>query len=425
MTQRWTSNTLLADSAMFATQRSQLQVDTGSAVLRSTVGDVPASFDGIAVWAPFTPPVKNQCNCGGCWAFATSACLAMRINIWTGNALHVNLSPAKMIICNWGGETEYALVREAFEKGLDFTTLADQIRDTVLTVGCSGETLIGAWQYLYRYGVTREECHPYTSDKVDLCAIQIGQALPPCTGIAGEDYDRCADGSPEQAFRSGGFYIVSDTALTVSENERAIRREIWKYGPVTTGMRVYEDLFDWDGTGVYQWDGTAPLTGGHAVVIMGWGTLDGVKYWQVRNTWGAEWGDGGYFRILRGENHCELEANVMTGYPEMPLADRYLLSKRLTTPQDVFLRNVWPYDHSGYNVSAIRDMLAGVQDARIITPLYAPEIVPDFETMQAGRPWAITYPHADTTIRWGLFVFALLASAVALGVAYWLYIGAR
>ena len=75
MTQRWTSNTLLADSAVFAAQREQLVVDTQSAVLRSSPLDVPAAFDGIAVWAAYTPPIKNQCNCGGCWAFATSALL--------------------------------------------------------------------------------------------------------------------------------------------------------------------------------------------------------------------------------------------------------------------------------------------------------------------------------------------------------------
>jgi len=343
----------------------------------------------------------------------------MRVNIWTNNAAHVNLSPALMIICNWGSETEYGLVKQAFDQGLDFTTLADQIKDTVLTVGCSGETLIGAWQYLYRYGVSREHCHPYSSKVVDLCQAQIGQVLPSCEDIAGTEYDRCVDGQPARQYRSGGVYMVSDTNLTVSRNEREIGREIWKYGPVTSGMRVYEDLFDWDGTGVYQWDGTAPLTGGHAVVIMGWGTLNGVKYWQVRNTWGAEWGDGGYFRILRGENHCELEVNVLVGYPDIPLASRYLLSKRLTTPQDVFLRNVWPYDNSGYNVSNIIDMLEGNLDGMIINPLFTPEMIPDFKTMVAAKPRQIRYPYAHTNIRFGIFVFVVLASLLLIVFGIW------
>jgi hypothetical protein len=416
---RWVSSTLLVESAMFSAQRERLQADSASAVLRSAALDVPPTFDGIATWAAYTPPVKNQCNCGGCWAFATSACLAMRINIWTKNTVHVDLSPAKMIYCNWGGDTEYALVKRAFDENLDFATLADQIRDTVLTVGCSGETLIGAWQYLYRYGGTSEECHPYSSDVFDLCQAQIGQALPSCAEVSGASLDVCQDGTPERQYRAGGFYMVSDTALTVSDNERAIRREVWKYGPVTTGMRVYEDLFDWDGTGVYRWDGRAPLTGGHAVVILGWGTLDGVKYWQVRNTWGAAWGDAGNFRIVRGENHCELEANVLVGYPDMPLASRYLLSPRLFTPQDVFLRNVWPYDYSGYNVSAIVDILLGRKGRRLIDPLYTPEMIPDFKTMVAARPHAIVYPYATSNIHWGLFVFALLACGLLLAAVVW------
>lgn len=147
--------------------------------------------------------------------------------------------------------------------------------------------------------------------------------------------------------------------------------------------------------------------------------VNGVKYWQVRNTWGAEWGDAGNFRIVRGENHCELEANVLVGYPDMPLAARYLLFPRLTTPQDVFLRNVWPYDYSGYNVSAIVDILLGRTDRRIINPLYSPATIPDFKTMVAARPHEIAYPYAKTSIQWGLFVFVLLACGLLLAAVVW------
>ncbi|EYC28865.1 hypothetical protein Y032_0007g3465 [Ancylostoma ceylanicum] len=59
------------------------------------------------------------------------------------------------------------------------------------------------------------------------------------------------------------------------------------------------------------------MTGAHAVKIIGWGKENDVPYWLVANSWNTDWGEDGYFRILRGENHCDIEKAVVVGLPRL------------------------------------------------------------------------------------------------------------
>lgn len=49
------------------------------------------------------------------------------------------------------------------------------------------------------------------------------------------------------------------------------------------------------------------------VQIMGWGTENGTDYWLVANSWNEDWGDKGTFKILRGQNECGIESQVVAG----------------------------------------------------------------------------------------------------------------
>lgn len=66
------------------------------------------------------------------------------------------------------------------------------------------------------------------------------------------------------------------------------------------------------GTGIYQ-EGSSHYVGWHAVKIIGWGVGNGVPYWLCANSWNAEWGDRGFFKILRGSNECLLEQDATAG----------------------------------------------------------------------------------------------------------------
>ena len=78
-----------------------------------------------------------------------------------------------------------------------------------------------------------------------------------------------------------------------------------KNGPAEAGFYVYEDFLTYK-SGVYQ-KTKGNFIGGHAVKIMGWGTENGTEYWLVANSWNEDWGDKGFFKILRGTNECGIE----------------------------------------------------------------------------------------------------------------------
>jgi len=58
---------------------------------------------------------------------------------------------------------------------------------------------------------------------------------------------------------------------------------------------------------------SCPYSPTHGVNIVGFGTtIYGLDYWIVRNTWGSNWGEGGYFRIARGRGLCGINQYVIS-----------------------------------------------------------------------------------------------------------------
>ena len=55
----------------------------------------------------------------------------------------------------------------------------------------------------------------------------------------------------------------------------------------------------------------------HAVLIVGFGhdATSGLDFWTVKNSWGEEWGEDGYFRIRRGNDECAIESIAVAATP--------------------------------------------------------------------------------------------------------------
>ena len=82
-------------------------------------------------------------------------------------------------------------------------------------------------------------------------------------------------------------------------------REIIANGSIAAIFLVYED-FNTYRSGIYK-HVYGKAGGFHAIKIIGWGEENGVKYWIIANSWNPRWGESGFFRIVRGENECQIE----------------------------------------------------------------------------------------------------------------------
>ena len=106
-------------------------------------------------------------------------------------------------------------------------------------------------------------------------------------------------------------YFTQSFAQYISSDEEKIQQELIRNGSISAVFEVFEDFFSYE-SGVYSHvDGS--YAGLHAVALMGWGESEEEgKWWIVKNSWGGDFGEGGYFRIARGldTNGCNFEGGL-------------------------------------------------------------------------------------------------------------------
>jgi hypothetical protein len=202
----------------------------------------PASLDWRNHNGNFVTHVRDQGSCGSCWAFATTAALesyTLIKNQTPGQDL--NLAEQVLLSCSGAGDCE------------------------------SGGYTDDASTYIKNTGLPLESCDPYT-DADGLCS------------------NACPDWQ-KSAYKIGSWAYV--TQAKAPTNVTNIKNALNTYGPLVTFMWVYDDFFYYT-SGVYaQSSGTNQ--GGHAILIVGYD--DANQCFIVKNSWGAGWGESGYFRI--------------------------------------------------------------------------------------------------------------------------------
>ena len=253
--------------------------------------DIPESFDSRKQWpnCPTINEIRDQGSCGSCWAFGAVEAMSDRYCIHSNQTKHFRFSADDLVSCCH-----------------------------TCGFGCNGGFPGAAWSYWTRKGLcsggpygSDQGCRPY---EIAPCEHHVNGTRPACDASEGHT-PKCnkeCQSSYKISYKDDKKFGKS--SYSVSKDVDKIQREIMANGPVEGAFTVYEDLINYK-EGVYQ-HVTGKMLGGHAIRILGWGVEDGTPYWLIANSWNTDWGNNGFFKILRGNNHCGIEAEISAGIPK-------------------------------------------------------------------------------------------------------------
>lgn len=305
--------------------------------------------------------VRNQGKCGSCWAETAADVLTDRMCIAQG--LKVPLSSQPMVSCA-GIKADGQAVMTPFNRP---ECIATQTGDDVMKcacsdlptavppLGCQGNSMEAAWNYLKTYGT--------------IPMVDFG---PSSSNVSCQNMCLIAQGFPavqESIYLSlKNSKIPASTSLT-DENEAlhnniaAMKQNLMEFGPIQGAFSVYQsfyDFFDKNPTGVYQMQPEGKPIGGHTSKIIGWdvakddtqGVPQGTPYWILQNTWGTEWGDKGFYKMamtqakdleaLTSANAFVIEYNAMASMLAMGASVKEVLTEKPVKPKQFQAKShVW------------------------------------------------------------------------------------
>lgn len=217
--------------------------------VKNVMGELPENFDWRQHGA--VSEVKNQGQCGSCWAFSA-----------VGNLEGLN----------------------AIKSGKMTTFSEQQLVDCdTVDQGCNGGLMDNAFQYIQQAGgIETEADYSYT-------------------GRGG----KCQFDESKSALKVVGFQDISS-------NEDEIARVLHENGPLSVAVNATPFQFYTGGILKGNKRTCNPRMLNHGVTLVGYGEEDGTKFWIIKNSWGTGWGEEGYIRLERGCGACGVNTNVST-----------------------------------------------------------------------------------------------------------------
>ncbi|TYZ66684.1 hypothetical protein PybrP1_011627, partial [[Pythium] brassicae (nom. inval.)] len=245
--------------------------------------------------------IKDQGGCGVCWAFAATGALESGYCVQTGKLYE--LSEQEVVSCSRS------------------------------QASCDGYNSAGAYDWLTRMNggsICTEKSYPFVSGD--------GNA-PNCKRHSNPSF-KCEKPNLGAYFYGGGDFA----------DHRQLEAAVLKQ-PVAMSIAAVGDAFQYYEGGVLMGDErNCPADQvNHEIIVVGFGTVDGIPYWKVKNQWAESWGDHGYMYIERGyQGHTYGACGVETYgfYPIFASASDARLNKRSTPPR-------WGYAYSGQTIKTI------------------------------------------------------------------------
>lgn len=238
------------------TNESTENIDNSDIVTENTISETqaaetdkegifPKSFSYLNYEYPVVGSPKRQYPAGACALFASTSVFESVIAIQTGELLDLS--------------------EQHFIDHVD--TMSD----------AEGIAPIAIMNFFMNNGVMTEAELPYTGTK-----------------------DRVFNEEGQHKLASWDSLMLS---YPLDKRIEIIKSHLLEYGPLAASLGVYNDLGDYTG-GIYECDITSGIHSGHWMTILGWEddeTVTNGGYWICKNSWGTDWGEDGYCRIIYGD----------------------------------------------------------------------------------------------------------------------------
>ena len=145
-------------------------------------------------------------------------------------------------------------------------------------------------EYIKHNGLTADEQYPYVS------------------GIDGVDQDCYFDQEVTKP-----VVKIDDWVMLERNDQYAVMEALVNKGPLI--ISAYASLWKQYESGVFSGCSyTENIDVNHAIVLMGYGSENGLDYWIVRNSWGTKYGENGHIRVLREDPKCGVDSTPHDGY---------------------------------------------------------------------------------------------------------------